>query len=164
MFLPNTNRTQAAEITPGSDGMVPSAAAWRYLQRSILSLPGWWLCAARFLSLVTLSFDLWPWNSNLSERGTKHVFPVNLAQIRSAVPDILDSQTKKTNKQKSQTAQTTEPYAVQCMQKKWLYFTHLQRSHHGRGFAVNLAQLLISPTQRNQVWQIFGDRLRHSRS
>jgi len=25
--LPNINRTQAAEITPGSDGMVPSAAA-----------------------------------------------------------------------------------------------------------------------------------------
>jgi len=24
--LPNTNRTQATEITPGSDGMVPSAA------------------------------------------------------------------------------------------------------------------------------------------
>jgi len=25
---------------------------------------------------------LWPWPSNSSERGTKHVFPVNLAQIR----------------------------------------------------------------------------------
>ena len=40
--LPNTNRTQAAKITPGSDGMVPSAAAWCCLQRacSIPSLPG----------------------------------------------------------------------------------------------------------------------------
>jgi len=31
------------------------------------------------LSLVTLTFDLWPWRSNSSERGTKHVFTVNLA-------------------------------------------------------------------------------------
>jgi len=40
--LPNINRTQAPEITPGSDGMVPSAHARRYLQsaRSIPSLPG----------------------------------------------------------------------------------------------------------------------------
>ena len=50
------------------------------------------------LSLVTLTFYLWPWHSNSSERGTKqeHVFPVNLAQIRSAVPEIglFDLQTK----------------------------------------------------------------------
>jgi len=46
------------------------------------------------LSLVTLTFDLWPWHSNSSERGTKHVLPVNLAQIRSAVPEIFDAQTK----------------------------------------------------------------------
>jgi len=32
------------------------------------------------LSQLTLTFDLW------SERGTKHVFRLNLAQIRSAVP------------------------------------------------------------------------------
>jgi len=24
-------------------------------------------------------FDIWPWHSNSSERGTKHAFPVNLA-------------------------------------------------------------------------------------
>jgi len=30
----------------------------------------------------------------LSERGTKHVFPVNLAQIRSAATEIFDAQTK----------------------------------------------------------------------
>ena len=28
-----------------------------------------------FLSVVTSTFDLWPWPSNSSERGTKHVFP-----------------------------------------------------------------------------------------
>jgi len=30
-----------------------------------------------------------------SDRGTKHVFRVNLAQIRSAVPEIFHTQTKK---------------------------------------------------------------------
>jgi len=45
----------------------------------------------------------WPWPSNSSEQWTKvtkHVFRVNLSQIRSAVPEILHTQTKK-----SQTAQ-----------------------------------------------------------
>ena len=36
------------------------------------------------------------WHSNSSERGTKHVFPVNLAQIRSAIPEILSEKQKKT--------------------------------------------------------------------
>jgi len=36
---------------------------------------------------------------------------VNLVQIHSAIPEIFDSQTKK-----SQTALTTEPYAVYCVQ------------------------------------------------
>jgi len=51
-----------------------------------------------------------PWDSNSSERGTKHVFSVNLAQIRSAVTTIFHTQTKK-----SQTAPTTEPCAAHCM-------------------------------------------------
>jgi len=34
------------------------------------------------LSLVTLTFDLWSWHSNSSERRTKHVFPVYFAQMR----------------------------------------------------------------------------------
>jgi len=34
-------------------------------------------------------FYLWPGPSNLSKRGNKHVFRVNLTQIRSAVPDIV---------------------------------------------------------------------------
>ena len=63
--------------------------ARRYLQRgrSILStLRGCCDYTTRFLSLVTVTFDLWPWHSNSSERRTKHVFRVNLAQIRSAGP------------------------------------------------------------------------------
>jgi len=39
--------------------------------------------------------DLWPWPSNSFEWGTKHVFRVNFVQIRSAVPEILHTQTKK---------------------------------------------------------------------
>jgi len=57
------HHTQAAEITPGSDGMVLSAAECRYLQRahSIPSLPRVIeVRTAHFLSLVTLTFDLWP--------------------------------------------------------------------------------------------------------
>jgi len=30
----------------------------------------------------------WPWSSNSSEWGTKHVFLVNLLQISSAIPEI----------------------------------------------------------------------------
>jgi len=54
-----------------------------------------------------LTFDLWPWPSNSPERATKRVFPVNLAQIRPAVPEVFHTQTKK-----SQTAPKTEPSAV----------------------------------------------------
>jgi len=39
---------------------------------------------------------LWPWPSDSSERGTKHVFHVNLVQIRSAV-HMFHSQTKTTD-------------------------------------------------------------------
>jgi len=48
--------------------------------------------------------DLCPRHSYSSERESKHVFPVNLTQIRSAVPEIFEAQTKK-----SQTALKTEP-------------------------------------------------------
>ena len=57
---------------------------------------------------MTLTFDLW--HSNSSKQGTKHVFPVNLVQICSAVQAIFRTQTKK-----SQTVPKTEPYAVHCM-------------------------------------------------
>jgi len=58
-----------------------------------------WLSSFSFF-FVPGDLDLWPWHSNSSERGTKHIFPVNLAQIRSAVPEIFYSQTNK-KKQKS---------------------------------------------------------------
>ena len=58
-----------------------------------------------FLSLVTLTFDLWPWHSKLSEKGTKHVFPVNFVQIRSAVCEVFHTQTKKSQRQKQNLTQ-----------------------------------------------------------
>jgi len=39
----------------------------------------------------------WPWPSNSSEQGTKHVIYVNLAKIRSAVPEVFHTQTKNTD-------------------------------------------------------------------
>jgi len=64
--LPNINRTQAAEKC-----------------RLLL----WWPWPLS---------DLRPWHSNSFERGTKDVCGVDLAQIRSAVPEIFHTQTKKT--------------------------------------------------------------------
>jgi len=61
-------------------------------------------------SEVTLTFDIWPWHSYSSERGTKHFFPVNLTQIRSAIPEVSIFHTQ-TNKN-WQTAPKTEPHAV----------------------------------------------------
>jgi len=59
----------------------------------------------------TLTFDLWPWSSNSSERGTKHVFRVNFAQIRSAIPEIFHTQTKNHRL----TAPKTELSAAHCV-------------------------------------------------
>jgi len=55
-----------------------------------------WRCRSSFPSFIPGDLDLWPWHSNSSERGAKHVFYVNLAQIRSAVPETFHTkQTKK---------------------------------------------------------------------
>ena len=62
----------------------------------------------QFSSFFPGDLELWPWHSDSSERGIKHIFPVNLVQIHSAVPDItlFDSQT---NKKVTDSAKT-EPY------------------------------------------------------
>jgi len=63
--------------------------ARRYLQlgRSIPStVRGCSECTARFF--VPGDLDLWPWHSNSYERRAKHVFRMNLARIRLAVPVI----------------------------------------------------------------------------
>jgi len=62
-------------------GKFPHAGRRKGRKMPFLSLPG--------------DLDLWPWPSHLSERGTEHVFRVNLAQIRSAVSEIFHTQTKK---------------------------------------------------------------------
>jgi len=108
--LPNTNRTQAATritlrprclctpITPGSDGMVPSVAAWRYLQ------------PARYnLSLMTLTFDL-----GIQTPPSEGPNTSSLWIWCKAVPKIYHIQTKK-----SRSALKTEPSAVHCV--RWKY-------------------------------------------
>jgi len=67
--------------------------ALRAADGTIPSLPGVMRVHSAFF--VPGDLDRWPWHSNSSERGTKHVFPLNLVQIRLAVPEIFDSQTKK---------------------------------------------------------------------
>jgi len=62
---------------------------------------------------MTLTSDLWSWPSNSPERGTKHVFCVSLAQIRSAVPEIFHTQAKN----HGLTARKTEPAAVHCVRQ-----------------------------------------------
>jgi len=56
-----------------------------------------------FLSLMTLTFDLY----NLSDQGTKHVFPVDLAQIGSVVPKVFHKQKSHRQHQKQDLTQFT---------------------------------------------------------
>jgi len=81
--------------SPGCDGMVPSPGGWRHLQcteymRTEYAMP--YNALSMGMKSPSGDLDLWPWHSNSSERG--NVFPVNLVQIRSAVPEIFDSHTK----------------------------------------------------------------------
>ena len=85
--FPNIDRTQAAPSTIYCNALHAA-------DETIQSLPGVMGVHSEFFVLVTLTFDLWPWHSNSSKRWTKHVFTVNLAQIRSAVPEIFDPQAK----------------------------------------------------------------------
>jgi len=102
--LPNINRTQAAFIVTCHS---PAATQWcRLLLRAAyglqrtphLTMHCQWGSLSSFSFFVSGDLDLWPWHSNSSERGSKHVFQVNLAQIRLAVPEIFHSYT---NKEKS---------------------------------------------------------------
>jgi len=79
--------TQAAKDTPRQrsnrhlrdiicNEALPFRPYCRVLMHSAFVVPG------------DLYLSLWPWHSNSSERTTKHVFHVNLAQIRSVVPAI----------------------------------------------------------------------------
>jgi len=105
--LQNTDCTQAANITPWQQRNGLSAGAWHCLQWacSICMLLG--MMGVHSAFFVPTDVDLSPWHSNSSKRGNKHVFAVNLAQIRLAVPEIFHAQTKKNKKV---TALKTEPY------------------------------------------------------
>jgi len=64
---------------------------------------------------VFVPADLWPWPSKSSEQGTKYVFWVNLAQIRSAAPKIFRTQTKKTTHWRRQKQNLSQFSAVHCV-------------------------------------------------
>jgi len=91
-----------AESPLGSNGMVPSTAAWRYLQpaRSIPSLSFGDRNAQHVF--VTGDLDLWPWHSNSSERA-KCLRCEFGANPFSMVPEIFYSQRKEQKKQKCYT-------------------------------------------------------------
>jgi len=74
--------------------MVSSAVDARCLQRAhtIRMLSGVTGVLSAFLSLVTLAFDL---DIQTYPSEGPNILPVNLAQIRSAVPEIFEAQTKK---------------------------------------------------------------------
>ena len=94
-----------------------------YLQR---------LCYSAFSmgrKFVPGDLDLWPWPSNSSKRGTKHVFPMNLAQICSAVPrDIL--YTNKKNKKVTDNAKnrTLRSLLHVVMREEWVYCWQQQQT------------------------------------
>jgi len=69
-----------------------------------------WGWLGSFHSFVPGDLELWPWHSNSSERGTKHVFPVISAQIRSAVPEIFEWQKKQENNTCHTTTTTPQPF------------------------------------------------------
>jgi len=74
--------------------------------------------------------DLWPWHSNLPEKGTKHVFGVNLVQIHSAVPKIFDLRTKKvTDSPKDRTLRSLL-HAVKIQLKVFITWLHLTLMKH----------------------------------
>ena len=78
--------------------------------------------------------DLWPWPSNSSERGTKHVFRVNLAQICSAVPDIFHTQTKshRQRQKKGFTVKTSRCQNVLSSKRPKVITSPVKTSLHGQ--------------------------------
>jgi len=114
-------RSPCTPVTPGSDRMVPSAAAHHLKHTARVTVHCQWEWRSSFP--VFVPDDLWPWHSNSSERGIKRIFPVNLAQIRSAVPEIFHIQTNKkvTDSAKNRTllACSKESWCIICNCGTW---------------------------------------------
>jgi len=102
-----------------------------------------------FLSMVTLTADPWPWPSNSSERGTEHVFRVNLVQIRSAV----HTQTKNHRL----TAPKTEPSVVHCVRQKHVFTEKTQQK------SLQLWSYVRHPLPTNRHHRSNGDCLEGKR-
>ena len=106
-----------------------------------------------FVLFVPGDRDLWPWHSNSSERGTKHVFTVNLTQIRSSIPEIFEWQqkTKNNNKTKSQTALKTEPYSRAVINKSINKYSTSASATHGATIIIIIIIMIIQ-RQHVEYW------------
>ena len=94
--FPNINHVHAAKIDhdlqtrPSEE---PNRSSVWICRKSVQRFPRY-LPKTPFF--VHGDLDLWSWYSNSSKWGTKHIFPVNLAQIRSPVPEMFHTQKKVT--------------------------------------------------------------------
>jgi len=88
---------------PGGHTMASPVAACcvrpSYDSRPTMHCQWGWLSSFSFLSLVTLTFDLWPWHSNSSEIFVQCTQPTSLIVLRLIVRKLSCGQTnKQTNK------------------------------------------------------------------
>jgi len=93
VILPNINRTYAGRRNhprQRQNGLVCCCVTLFAASAFIPSLPG--VMGVHSAFFVRGDLDLWPWHSSSTERRTKDVYPVNVAQIRPAVPEIFDPQ------------------------------------------------------------------------
>jgi len=115
-----TNHMEAAEITPSSDGMVPSAVAWRYLQpaHSILSLPG-------VVGVHSVFHPRWPWPltfdldiqtrfSNGSHTSSAGIWHKSIEQF----PRYLIHKQEKQKSHRQCKKQNLTQYAVYCVRNQ----------------------------------------------
>ena len=89
-----------------------------------------WLVSFFYFFFVPDDLDLWVFDLDIQtfDRGTKHVFPVNLVQIRSEVPEIH----KQTNKQKQEVTDSTKNRTLlACGKYTDEQFTNIKVAHMG---------------------------------
>jgi len=85
---------------------------------------------------VPCDLNLWPWYSNSSVRGRKHVFPVNLAQIHSVVPRYIWC----TNKKVTDGAKNWHLHSLLHAVIKRSGRCHIVTSHRCNWYVMNLQQ------------------------
>jgi len=92
------------------------------------------------LSLVILTFDLWPWHLNSSEQGTKHVFRVNFAQTLQWFPryfihkqqankNVTDSATNRTLRSSLRAVKTPCPSYTQTARSRTMHCVVVEHTY-----------------------------------